>query len=295
MDFRVLQYFLAVTKEQSISAAARALHLSQPTLSRQLKDLENELGISLFIRGARKITLTEEGQLLKKRATEILILMDKTQHELSLTHKELSGDIYIGAGETHTMKLLTLAAQKLNTLYPNIHYHFISDDESDVKENLEKGIIDFGVIFGIINKEKYNFLPIPLKDHWGVLMRWDCLLSKKTYISPEDLWDKPLILSRQALNNGELNNWFQTSPDSLNIVGTYNLLYNGSLLVEGGLGYALCFDNIINITEKSNFIFRPLRPPVESSMNIIWKKDRPLSKISEKYLDILSEMVKNIK
>lgn len=194
MEFRVLNYFVTVAREENISSAAETLHITQPTLSRQLKDLEDKLGKTLFIRGKRKITLTEEGMLLRKRAEEIINLVKKTEKEISLSNEIIGGDIYIGTGESDSIRIIADTIQKLQKKYPDIHYHISSGDSFDVMENLDKGLIDFGILIGNIDKTKYNYITLPVKDVWGVLMRKDSLLSKKDSVTPEDLKNKPLIV-----------------------------------------------------------------------------------------------------
>lgn len=285
MEFRVLQYFLAVAREQSISGAAEFLHLSQPTLSRQLKDLEDELGKQLFVRGNRRITLTEEGMLLRKRAEEIVDLVKKTEDEITVSDETITGDIHIGTGETDAMRLIIKAAKHLKEEYPEIHYHISSDDAQDVVERLDKGLIDFGVLIGQVDISKYDYIPFPIQDTWGVLMQQDSPLAKKDYIVPEDLWDKPIIISRQVVDNSDLGKWLQHKVSSLNIVATYNLIYNGSLMVDEGLGYALCLDKLINMTGNSHLCFRPLKPELKVNLNIVWKKYQIFSKAAEKFLE----------
>ena len=284
MELRVLQYFLAVTREQSISGAAEALHLSQPTLSRQLKEMEEELGKQLIIRGNRRITLTDEGIILRKRAEEIMELVRKTENEITLSNDYIAGDITVGAGETNGVRFLTKTARALQEDFPDVHFHIISGDSASVLENLDRGLIDFGLVFGDVDTSKYHTLEVPYKDTWGVLMRYDADLAVKEFISSEDLHDKPLILSRQRSSKSSLIKWLGKNYDELNIVGTYNLLFNGSLMVKDGMGYALCFDKIINITEDSSLCFRPLMPGLSESMHIIWKKYQIFPKAVEKFL-----------
>ena len=284
MELRVLQYFLAVTREQSISGAAEALHLSQPTLSRQLKEMEEELGKQLIIRGNRRITLTDEGIILRKRAEEIMELVRKTENEITLSNDYIAGDITVGAGETNGVRFLTKTARALQEDFPDVHFHIISGDSASVLENLDRGLIDFGLVFGDVDTSKYHTLEVPYKDTWGVLMRYDADLAVKEFISSEDLHDKPLILSRQRSSKSSLIKWLGKNYDELNIVGTYNLLFNGSLMVKDGMGYARCFDKIINITEDSSLCFRPLMPGLSESMHIIWKKYQIFPKAVEKFL-----------
>lgn len=286
MELRVLQYFLAVAREQSVSGAAEYLHLSQPTLSRQLKDLEEELGKQLFIRGNRKITLTEEGMLLRKRAEEIMNLVQKTEQEITLNNELIAGDIYIGAGETDAIRLLARAAQQLRQEHPQIRVHIASGDSADVIEELDKGLIDFGILFDPKDLSKYNYLRIPKKDTWGVLMRRDAPLAQRETIRPEDLWDKPLILSRQHREGSALSLWLNRNEADLNIVATYSLLYNGSILVDEGIGYAITLDKIIN-TNESNLCFRPLTPILQAGLCIVWKKYQVFTKAAELFLNTL--------
>lgn len=284
MELRVLQYFLAVTREQSISGAAEALHLSQPTLSRQLREMEEELGKQLIIRGNRRITLTEEGIILRKRAEEIMELVRKTENEITLSNNYIAGDITVGAGETDGVRFLTKTAKALQEDFPDIHFHIISGDSVSVLENLDRGLIDFGLVFGEVDTSKYNMLKVPYKDTWGVLMRHDTDLAEKEVITSEDLQDKPLILSRQRSSKSSLIKWLGKKYEDLNIVGTYNLLFNGSLMVKDGMGYALCFDKIIHITEHSSLCFRPLMPELSEEMHIIWRKYQIFPKAAEKFL-----------
>jgi DNA-binding transcriptional LysR family regulator len=287
VELRVLQYFLAVTREQSISGAAEYLHLSQPTLSRQLKDLEDELGKQLFIRGNRSVNLTEDGMILRKRAEEIMELVRKTENEISFSDEAIAGDIHIGAGETEGVRVLLKAAQELQARYPMVHFHIISGDSPTVMEQLDRGLIDFGLLLGKMNLSKYDTLKLPAKDIWGVLMRRDALLAPKDKITPDDLIGQPLIISRQADKNNDLSEWFNKHNSEPNIVATYNLVYNASLMVDEGMGYALCLDKIINTSGDSNLCFRPLEPRVELEMNLVWKKYQILTKAAEKFLDIL--------
>lgn len=292
MEFRVLQYFLAVAREESISGAADYLHLSQPTLSRQLKDLEEELGKQLFIRGNRKITLTEEGMLLRKRAEEITELVKKAEDEISSSDEMLAGHITIGAGETDGNRFLIKAMNTLQQNYPLVHFNIISGDKVMITEAIDRGSLDFGLIFGNVDLTKYDSMPIPYKDNWGVLMRRDAPLAYKEFITAEDLTDKPLIISRQAFQNVEFKNFFHREQEQLNIVATYNLLFNGSLMADEGMGYVLCFDKLVNVSGNSNLCFRPLKPGIEAGMSIVWKKYQVFSKPAQKFLQILQEKQK---
>lgn len=292
MELRVLQYFLAIAREQSIVHAAESLHLSQPTLSTQMKQLEKELGKQLFIRGGkgtRRITLTDEGMILRKRAEEILELVRKTEAEITASDEVLIGDIYIGAGETDGIRLIARAAKQMQEQHPGIQFHISSGNSIFVKESLDRGLIDFGIVFGSVDLTTYHALKVPSKDTWGVLMRKDAPLAQKERITRKDLWNQPLILSQQESAGGQIMQWLKRDPSKLHITATYNLIYNASRLVDEGLGYALSFDKLINTTGESSLCFRPLDPPLETEMYIIWKKYQIFSKPVSKFISFLQD------
>ena len=293
MELRVLEYFLAVAREQNITAAAESLHLSQPALSRQLREMEEKLGKQLLIRGvkgSRKVILTEEGMILRKRAEEILSLVRRTENEITQSDETIAGNVFIGTGETETVRLFAKVAKKLQQKYPDIRYNISSGNAEHVLEYLDKGLIDFGLLFTEIDAQKYEAIPVPIKDTWGVLMRRDSPLAEKEVICPEDLWDKPLIVSHQKGDDVYLNQWLQREESELHIVATYNLLFNASLLVDEGLGYALCYDKLIN-TKGSNLCFRPFSPRLEARGFIVWKKYQVFSKAANIFLQYLQELL----
>ena len=286
MELRVLQYFLAVAREQNISAAAQSLHLTQPTLSRQLMELEKELGKQLMVRGSRKITLTEDGMRLRRRAEEILELVDRTEKEVMQSDDTVSGDIYIGTGETDGVRQIVKAANQLQGSHPGIRFHIVSGDAMDVCERLDKGLLDFGILLGDMDKTRYSCMELPMKDTWGVLMRRDSPLAQRETVSPRDLWDKPLILSRQVDNKSGLYRWLRKEPSELHTVATYNLIYNASLMVDEGMGYAFTLDKLVNTT-GSNLCFRPMKPKMELGMYLVWKKSQLFSRAAELFLEQL--------
>ena len=293
MELRVLEYFLAVAREQNITAAAESLHLSQPALSRQLREMEEKLGKQLLIRGvkgSRKVILTEEGMILRRRAEEILSLVRRTENEITQSDETIAGNVFIGTGETETVRLFAKVAKKLQQKYPDIRYNISSGNAEHVLEYLDKGLIDFGLLFTEIDSQKYEAIPVPIKDTWGVLMRKDSPLAEKEVIHPEDLWDKPLIVSHQKGDDRYLNQWLQREESELHIVATYNLLFNASLLVDEGLGYALCYDKLIN-TKGSDLCFRPFSPRLEAHGFIVWKKYQVFSKAANIFLQYLREML----
>lgn len=289
MDIRVLKYFLAVTREESISGAAESLHMTQPTLSRQLMDLEAEIGKKLLIRGNRRITLTEEGMLLRKRATEIIDLVDKTEAELTAPDEVVSGDIYIGGGETDAMRLIARIATDLQKTAPHIRYHIFSGNADDVTERLDKGLLDFGILIEPADMKKYDYIRLPATDTWGLVMPKDCPLAHKTTIRPEDIRELPLIASNQTMVSNEFSGWLGKEFEKLNIVASYNLAYNAALMVEEGLGYLLTLDKLVNTSENSRLCFRPLAPRMEVHLDIVWKKYQLFSRAANCFLDKVQE------
>ncbi|MEQ7805778.1 LysR family transcriptional regulator [Priestia megaterium] len=293
MEIRVLRYFLMVAREGNITKAADVLHVTQPTLSRQLKDLEQELGKKLFIRSSHSIILTDEGMLLRNRAEEIVNMVDKLEAEFSSMEETIGGDVYIGGGETEAMKHIARVAKDVQLRYPNIRYHLYSGNEEDITERLDKGLLDFGILIQPADISKYNYLNIPAKDVWGVVMRRDSPLALKESIQAADLLEVPLICSRQAMkqtfSKNEFSDWFGEDFHKLNIVTTYNLAYNAAIMVEEGVGYAITLDKIVNTSTNSNLCFRPLQPRLESGLNIVWKKHHVLSAAADAFLKELQE------
>ncbi|MEH7787663.1 LysR family transcriptional regulator [Bacillus thuringiensis] len=287
MDIRVLRYFIAVATQENISAAANALLLSQPTLSRQLNNLEEELGTTLFVRGNRKITLTDEGMFLLDRAKEIVDLVEKTEANFNQKSEIISGEIHIGAGETEAMQFIAQTIKKVVSHHPNIKFHLYSGNADDITTKLDSGLLDFGIVIEPANKQKYDYLKLPATDVWGVLMRKDSPLAEKAYIHPTDLLNKPLIISRQTAVSNELSGWLGEEIENLNVIGTYNLLYNASLLVKENIGYALCIDKLMNTSEESTLCFRPLSPKLEAGLNILWKKHQTFSSATKIFLTYL--------
>ena len=288
MEFRVLRYFLTVAREGSITGAADFLHVTQPTLSRQLKDLEQELGKKLFTRSSHSIILTDEGMLLRKRAEEIIDMVSKLEAEFSSMEETISGDVYIGSGETEAMKQIARVAKDLQLSYPNIRYHLYSGNEDDVTDRLDKGLLDFCILIEPADLSKYNYINIPARDVWGVVMRKDSPLASKDTIQAVDLLNVPLIFSRQAmqqtLSKNEFVDWFGEDFDKLNVVTTYNLLYNAAIMVEEGIGYAVTIDKLVNTSSDSTLCFRPLEPRLEAGLNIVWKKHQVFSAAAEVFL-----------
>lgn len=302
MELRVLKYFLVVAREGNITRAANLMHVTQPTLSRQLMDLEEELGHKLFIRGSHHVKLTEQGVILKERAQEILDMVERTEAEFASANDCVCGKIYIGGGETYVMKRIASLAHELREVHPEIRFHLYSGNADDVTERLDKGLLDFGVLIQPADVSKYDSINLPDKDVWGVIMRKDSPLALKSGrngkrgkagIRRKDLLNVPLLCSRQAIrttaSDNEFTGWFGDDLEKLNIVATFNLIYNAALMVEQGLGYAVGIDGIVNTSPESNLCFRPLSPRLESGLNVVWKKNRLFSPAAGLFLRKLKE------
>ncbi len=293
MEIRVLRYFLAVAREGTIVGAAKFLHVTQPTLSRQLQDLEEELGQQLFIRSNRSITLTPEGRLLRKRAEEILEIVNRTESDFNSMGEVIGGSVHIGGGESRAMRLIAGLIRELHDDYPEIRYNLYSGNAEDVMERLDKGILDFGVLIQPVDISKYDSVALPVRDVWGVIMRKDSPLAEKETVTLRDLMKLPLICSRISIRQSAVRNacteWFGASFDKLDIVATYNLIYNAALMVESGIGYALALEGLVDAVGNHALCFRPLEPGVESGLNIVWKKYQVFSRAAEIFRERLLE------
>ena len=227
--------------------------------------------------------------LLRKRAEEILELVRMTENEISQSDEVIAGDVYIGTGESDMIRIFARVAKTLQKKYPDIHYHILSGNADFVKEHLDRGLIDFGVVYGPVNSEIYSSMKLPAQDTWGVLMRKDSPLAQKEVIVPRDLWNQPLILSAQKHDAGPMANWIKQDLSKLNVVASYNLVFNASLLVDEGLGYAICLDKLINVSGDSNLCFRPLEPMMVAEASVIWKRYQVFSKAADCFLDALKK------
>lgn len=289
MELRVLRYFLAVAREQSITAAAETLHITQPTLSKQLRELEEELGKKLFTRGNRKITLTEEGMFLRKRAQEIVELADKTEADFAAGVGSVSGDIFIGSGETGAVRYLGRTLYKMRSRYPGIRFHLFSGNGEDVSDRLDKGLIDFALFVGMTDLKKYDYLKLPYHHRWGLILRKDDPLAAHEAVTPEMLMNVPILCSRQALIQNELSGWLGRPFEELNPAGTYNLIYNAAIMVEEGLGCAVCIDKLLDTSGDSAVCFRPFEPAIDAELFIAWKKYQFFSAAAGKFLEMLQQ------
>lgn len=294
MEIRVLQYFLTIAREESISKAAEVLHITQPTLSRQMKELEDEFNKQLFIRGSRKITLTEDGILLKQYAQEIISLVDKANRDLLKEDNELAGDIYIGSGESSAIRFVMQVIAKMQSKYPKICFHLFSGNAQDVADKLDSGLLDFGIFFDPVNLTKFDYFTLPFKETMGLLMKKDDELASYDVITPELLKNKPIIASNQDIVKNEIAGWIGGNERKLDIKVTYNLINNAALLVEEGGGYALTFKDLIRVDENSPLCFKALWPQMDVGIHIAWKKYHVFSKQAETFLELMKNEVEKL-
>ena len=295
MDIRVLRYFLAVAREENISKAAEYLHITQPTLSRQLKELEEELGAELFIHGKRNLSLTDEGMFLRKRAEEITSLMDKTEAEFHQLDEFISGDIYIGGGETLAMNILAEVMSEITQEHPDVKFHLYSGNADDVIDRIDKGLIDFGVVIEPADIRKYETMRLSYTDQYGLIMRKDDPLAKTEYISIDTMKTLPLLVAKRMIDSKYFPEILGIYPEEMNIKATFNLIYNAALLVEQGMGYALTIDHLINTLGNNNLCFVPIEPEITVNLSVIWKRFQIFSKASEEFLNRLKAKIQSYK
>ncbi len=284
MEIRVLRYFLEIARVGNMSRAAETLHISQPTLSKQMKELEEELGKKLFRRGSVGLTLTDEGMLLRKRAEDILDMVDKTTDEFNALDTVTGGEVHIGCAESNQIKYLARIIKEFREDYPLFRYHLTSGNTEQVVERLDRGLIDFAIIVEPPNLSKYNYIEVPETNGWGLVMKKDDPLADKESIEADDLIGLPIICSAQAMKV-DIPRWCGEKADMLDLTGTINLAYNGSVFVKEGVGYMLSFDNLIDTGTNSPLTFRPLYPPLDTKMYIIWKKYQVFTPIAQLLID----------
>ena len=284
MDLKSLRYFLAIAEEGSISAAAESLHLSQPNLSRQISALERELGVTLMVRGNRRIELTEEGVMLRRRASEILELAETAKSELA-SDRDVRGTVSIGGGETDAFRLVARAMMAVRGRHPGIDFRVHSGNADDVTDRLDHGLMDFGVLVEPVDKSRYDFISFPVVDRWGLMVRDDDPIADAGCARPEDVRGRPLIVSQQSMAMNGISGWLGTDVSKIEVRATYNLLYNASLMVSEGLGSALCLEGIVGTGGDSGLRFLPLDPPLEVGLSLVWKKGGVQGKAQKIFLD----------
>lgn len=290
MELRVLRYFIEVARTQNITAAAERLHITQPTLSKQLMDLEDELGAKLFERGKRRTTLTEDGILLFQRAKEIVALADLTESAFRSTDERIAGDIAIGCGETEGMRLLVDAMKEMRAAHPGVTFRLSSGNFEDISDRLDSGLVDFGLFVGDAAVAKYDYIKLPHSDAWGLLMRADDALAERATVRPQDLDGLALLCSRQAVQSNELVGWLGREFGELDVVATYNLIHNATYMVEAGMGCAVSIEGLVN-TSGTELVFRPFEPSLTARLSFAWKRGRQLSRAAAEFLKLLQSKI----
>lgn len=285
MEFRVLKYFLAVAQEENLTRAAETLLTSQSNLSRQLADLENELGKKLFERGSRKITLTEEGLYLHKRAKEIIELTERTESEIFAFDQITAGTVHLGAAESQVMRDLAKVMMDLQTSYPLISFDIFSGSTIEVTEQLDRGLVDFAVLVAPVDLSKYDYMQLPVEETFGLIMRENSPLADKIVIKPSDIKDIPVIVSKQQLDSSIFSSWLGDDVKNLNVVATFNLITSPAMMVEAGMGVAFTFDNLVMTDTEHHLTFRPLSPAIKTNLYLVWKKSQVFTRSASLFLE----------
>ena len=289
MDIRSLRYFLAVAREENMTRAAELLHVTQPTLSKTLKALEAELGKKLFTRRSFSIRLTDEGMLLRDRAEDLVAMADKIEHEFISLDEITGGDLYFGLAESYQIRHLAREIHRFKAAYPGLNYHITSGDTEQVTEKLDKGLLDFAVICSELpDSRKYDYITFPEKDIWGAVMPASHPLALKKAISVDDLKGEPLFCSEQSWQR-EISEWAADRVNELSLEGSFRLSYNGSMFALEGLGILLTFEHLVDCSENSGLVFRPLYPVKESSFYLIWNKYQTFTPIAERFLSQITQ------
>lgn len=285
MEIRVLRYFLTVVREESITRAAEVLHITQPTLSRQLSQMEENIGVKLFQRGARKITLTNEGLLLRRRAEEILQLVDNTEKELVEQEEQIEGKITIGCGELASVQVLAELIADFSKKYPGVTYDIFTATADLVKEQMDKGLIDIGLLLEPVDIGKYEFIRLDMRENWVVLMRPEDELAKKESVTAKDLSELPVILPRRLNVQSELASWFGDYYANLHVLFTSNLSTNASVMVRNGLAYSVVIEGAVPFWNQARITYRPLSPELTATCVLAWKRQQPFSLAAAKFIE----------
>lgn len=291
MELRTLRYFLALVNEGTISKAAQSLDITQPTLSRQLCDLEKEFGKQLFTRGAKRIRLTEEGAMLREYAEEIMSLAEKAAIELSAPTHAVLGNVRIACGEGASSRSIFRAIKRMRDDHPHVQFHIFSGNSADLAGRFNSGLFDFFQEYESSGRIDCHSLDLPEYDSWGVVMPADAPLAKLDRIRPEDLEGKRVIESRQGMKVAGIREWAGSRFDTYEVAATYNLAFNGAAMAKEGIGYCLCYDGLIDVTEESGMCFKPLDPPLVSRSRLLWKKHRRLTRPAETFLEYLKKEI----
>lgn len=293
MEIRILKYFLAVAQEGNITRAAERMLTSQSNLSRQLADLEEQLGKKLFERGGRKVHLTEEGLFLQRRAQEIVDLEERTAKEIAAFDDMTSGEVHLGGAETNTMHFVADVIRQLREKQPHVTFDLMSGSTIEMTELLDRGLLDFAVLVEPIDMKKYDYLQLPANDHFGLLMRTDNPLAAKSAITPGDIKYQPLLCARQQLDGNVLNGWLGRSVEELNVVARFNLITTPAMMVEQGLGSAVTFANLVPTPEGGTLCFRPFDPVIEARLYLVWKKHQVFTRPATVFLEEMRTAIRD--
>ena len=283
MEIRTLRYFLAVAREENMTRAAETLHVTQPTLSKALKALEDELGKKLFTRHSFSIKLTDEGMLLRNRAEDLVSMADKIEKEFISLDDIAGGDLYFGLAESYQISYLAHEIHTFKQTCPGLRYHITSGDTEQVMEKLDKGLLDFAVLAETPDARKHESLVFPESEEWGIVMPEDDILASKKVIRADDLIGLPLFCSEQSWEK-DIPRWAGAKMDQLHLEGSFRLAYNGSIFAKEHLGYLLTFNRLVDTSPASGLTFRPLSPPLETKLYLVWKKYQTLSPLAERFL-----------
>ncbi|MED1438603.1 LysR family transcriptional regulator [Aeribacillus composti] len=293
MELRVLRYFVTVARMESITKAAEILHVTQPTLSRQLADLEEELGTQLFIRGKKRISLTEDGMLLLRRAEEILAISDRTVQEFKDRNNLVGGTISIGSIEALTsQQVLSKMITAFNSEYPQVSYHIFTGIGDDIKEKLDSGLLEIGILLEPINYEKYHFIRLQQTERWGILTRTSSPLAQKDHVRPRDLIGEPLMMSSRIFVQNKIASWFGDAYADLHIVATFTLISNVINLAETGFGTAVCIEGVSKQHYSKDLCFIPFYPELKSNYVIVWKKHTTMNRTSTRFIQFIKHTLK---
>lgn len=287
LNFQILTYFLAIANEESITAACEVLHVTQPTVSRQISDLEKDLGVTLFERGPRKITLTKEGILFKRRAEEILSLINKTEKEIIQDSEDLDGTISLGGGELRAVDFLTAKMAEFQKLHPKVTFDFQTTTSDIIKDQMDKGLMDIGLLLEPIEIDRYNYFRLSVKENWCAMVPAESKLAQKKTITPKDLLNENFILPRRSIVKNELSSWLGTDITKLNIVATHNLNSNSAVMVSKGIGISLSIETEM-IKSYPGIKVIPFKPELTARTVVAWKKNIPMTTATEKFIEFLT-------
>lgn len=287
VETRLLHYFLTVARERNITNAAKVLHITQPTLSRQMTLLEEQLGVKLFVRDSRPLALTDEGFLLRRRAEEILELVEKTEAEVSAQEEQVEGSVSIGCGELASTKLLMEMVSGFSEQFPRVTFDVYTANADRIKHRMDNGLTDVGLLLEPVGMERYEFIRMPVRERWVAMMPSGVPLARRKYVTARDLDDIPVIMPSRQKVHDEVASWFGDDYEKLRLIGTSNLSTNAALMVQAGMGYALAVEGSMPFLEQSNIRMIPLHPELTATSVLAWKRGQPISTAVSRFLEYI--------